>query len=43
MNRALQEIGQVRHGVVIHGCGLDEISPLGPSQVGLGVPKRLSV
>jgi hypothetical protein len=23
------EIGEVEHGVVVHGCGLDEVSPLG--------------
>jgi anthranilate phosphoribosyltransferase len=31
--QALVEIGKVEHAVVIHGCGLDEISPLGPSKV----------
>jgi anthranilate phosphoribosyltransferase len=31
--QALVEIGKVEHAVVIHGCGLDEISPLGPSRV----------
>ena len=25
----LLEIGEVEHGVVVHGCGLDEVSPLG--------------
>lgn len=30
---ALRQIGSVEHGVVIHGCGLDEISPLGPSTI----------
>lgn len=29
----LMEVGTVEHGVVIHGCGLDEISPLGKSTV----------
>ncbi|GKZ00446.1 anthranilate phosphoribosyltransferase [Mayamaea pseudoterrestris] len=29
----LQEIGRVDHAVIIHGCGLDEISPLGPSTI----------
>jgi anthranilate phosphoribosyltransferase len=29
----LQEVGRVDHAVVIHGCGLDEISPLGPSTI----------
>jgi hypothetical protein len=23
------EIGEIEHGVVVHGCGLDEVSPLG--------------
>lgn len=27
------EVGNVDHGVVIYGCGLDELSPLGPSTV----------
>mmetsp|Transcript_1406 Transcript_1406/g.2292 ORF Transcript_1406/g.2292 Transcript_1406/m.2292 type:complete len:393 (-) Transcript_1406:234-1412(-) len=30
---ALREIGSIEHGVVIHGCGLDEISPLGASSI----------
>lgn len=30
---ALQELQFVDHAVVIHGCGLDEISPLGPSKI----------
>ena len=30
---ALVEIGSVEHAVVLHGCGLDEISPLGPSLI----------
>ena len=30
---ALKEIGQVEHALVIHGCGLDEISPLGASTI----------
>ena len=30
---AMIEMGHVEHGVVIHGCGLDEISPIGPSKV----------
>lgn len=43
----LQEIGRVDHAVIIHGCGLDEISPLGPSTIveirntaGAGEPKK---
>lgn len=30
---ALQEVGRVEHAVVIHGVGLDEISPLGPATI----------
>lgn len=33
MANALMEVGNIEHGVVIHGCGLDEISPLGKSSV----------
>jgi len=33
MANALKEVGRVDHAVVIHGCGLDEISPLGPSTI----------
>lgn len=33
MAGALKEVGRVDHAVVIHGCGLDEISPLGPSTI----------
>ena len=47
MADALIEVGKIEHGVVIHGCGLDEISPLGPSEVleikntaGPGEPKQ---
>lgn len=29
----LMELGHVDHGMVIHGCGLDEISPLGSSTI----------
>jgi anthranilate phosphoribosyltransferase len=29
----LIELAHIEHGVVIHGCGLDEISPLGASTV----------
>ena len=31
MAGALKEVGRVDHAVVIHGIGLDEISPLGPA------------
>lgn len=30
---SLMEVGHLDHGVVLSGCGLDEISPLGPSTV----------
>lgn len=33
MGSTLQELGQVEHGVIVHGCGLDEISPLGASSI----------
>jgi anthranilate phosphoribosyltransferase len=33
MGGALLELGQVEHAVVVHGCGLDEISPMGASTV----------
>jgi len=33
MADTLIEVGKVDHAVVIHGCGLDEISPLGPSKI----------
>ena len=33
MANTLMEVGYIDHGVVIHGCGLDEISPLGPSSI----------
>jgi anthranilate phosphoribosyltransferase len=33
MAGALKEVGRVDHAVVIHGVGLDEISPLGPATV----------
>jgi anthranilate phosphoribosyltransferase len=26
-------VGNVEHGVVVHGCGLDEISPMGGSTI----------
>ena len=33
MANTLMEVGHVDHGVVIWGCGLDEISPLGKSTI----------
>lgn len=33
MATALTEVGHVEHGLIVHGCGLDEISPLGSSTV----------
>lgn len=30
---ALKMVGRVDHAVIIHGCGLDEISPIGPSTI----------
>ena len=33
MAGALKEVGRVDHAVIIHGCGLDEISPIGPSTI----------
>lgn len=33
MAKSLVSIGNIDHGVVVHGCGLDEISPLGPSTI----------
>lgn len=33
MAASLKEVGNVEHGVVIHGVGLDEISPLGPCTI----------
>ena len=33
MAQTLIEVGSVDHGVVVHGCGLDEISPLGASTI----------
>lgn len=33
LGEALVELGTIEHGVVIHGVGLDEISPLGPSTI----------
>jgi anthranilate phosphoribosyltransferase len=41
MAGALKQVGRVEHAVVIHGVGLDEISPLGPATI-LEVRKRLS-
>lgn len=47
MAGALKEVGRVDHAVVIHGVGLDEISPLGPATIveikntaGPGNPKQ---
>ena len=44
---SLREIGRVDHAMVIHGVGLDEISPLGPATIveiknvaGPGEPKK---
>ena len=39
MAGALQQVGRVEHAVIIHGVGLDEISPLGPATI-LEVRKR---
>ena len=33
MAETLKEVGRVDHAVVIHGVGLDEISPLGPATI----------
>ena len=33
MAGALKEVGRVDHAVVIHGVGLDEISPMGPATI----------
>ncbi|GMI37296.1 hypothetical protein TrCOL_g10050 [Triparma columacea] len=33
MADTLMEVGRVDHAIVVHGCGLDEISPIGPSQI----------
>ena len=33
MANTLEEVGRVDHAVVIHGVGLDEISPLGPATI----------
>jgi anthranilate phosphoribosyltransferase len=33
MAGALREVGYIERGVIVHGCGLDEVSPLGPSRV----------
>ena len=33
MAGALKEVGRVDHAVIIHGVGLDEISPMGPATI----------
>ena len=33
MAATLKEVGRVDHAVVIHGVGLDEISPMGPASI----------
>jgi len=33
MAGALKQVGRVDHAVIIHGVGLDEISPLGPAKI----------
>lgn len=33
MAGALKEVGRVDHAVIVHGVGLDEISPLGPAEI----------
>ncbi|KAG5191205.1 anthranilate phosphoribosyltransferase [Tribonema minus] len=33
MAGALREVGYVERGVIVHGCGLDEVSPLGASHI----------
>lgn len=33
MAETLKEVGRMDHAVVIHGAGLDEISPLGPASI----------
>eukprot|EP00934_Nitzschia_sp_Nitz4_P008398 Nitzschia sp. Nitz4//scaffold201_size42423//31055//32242//NITZ4_007378-RA/size42423-snap-gene-0.41-mRNA-1//-1//CDS//3329541344//8388//frame0 len=33
MAGALKQVGRVEHAVIIHGVGLDEISPLGPAKI----------
>ena len=33
MANTLMEVGNIDHGVVVHGCGLDEVSPLGGSTI----------
>eukprot|EP00588_Corethron_pennatum_P020146 CAMPEP_0194323572 /NCGR_PEP_ID=MMETSP0171-20130528/25830_1 /TAXON_ID=218684 /ORGANISM="Corethron pennatum, Strain L29A3" /LENGTH=361 /DNA_ID=CAMNT_0039082251 /DNA_START=41 /DNA_END=1126 /DNA_ORIENTATION=+ len=33
MAGALEKVGRVDHAVIVHGCGLDEISPVGPATI----------
>ncbi len=33
MAATLEQIGIIDRGLIIYGCGLDEISPLGPSKI----------
>jgi anthranilate phosphoribosyltransferase len=33
MAGALKEVGRIDHAVIVHGVGLDEISPLGPAEI----------
>jgi anthranilate phosphoribosyltransferase len=33
MAGALKQVARVDHAVIIHGVGLDEISPLGPASI----------
>merc|ERR1740136_579257 len=38
MAGALEKVGRVDHAVIVHGCGLDEISPVGPATI-LEIPR----